>query len=171
MTTEHVPTHVGRRQLPGWLVLNAAAMGVSLAHALIDQHLGLSGPSSSSMSLLQATHIALTCLVVAWWALCLAAATGPGRGGLSGAVTLAAVWAFLATGAAAVAAAPPPSDAFPFQDLTHFGGIVLGASAAVTTWRELVRSRTPWSWTWAGIAVLLLAGLFAVQAVLSAPNL
>ncbi len=143
MTTENVPTRPRWGQLPGWLVLNVAAMSASAAHVLVDIHLGLFGASSSSMSLLQAMNIAFACLVLSWWVLCLAAASGAAPGALSGALILAAVWALLATGMAAVAAAPPPSDAFPFQDLTHLAGLVLGALAAVATWRELARNHTP----------------------------
>jgi hypothetical protein len=43
-----------RTPLPGWLLLNAAALSASLAHTFIDHHLGLYGASSSSMTLLQA---------------------------------------------------------------------------------------------------------------------
>jgi len=90
---------------------------------------------------------------------------------MSGAVILAGVWAFLANGLAAVVAAPPPADAFPFQDVTHLLNVVFGALAALTTWRELKRSQTTWNWAWAGVAILLLIGLFVVQGVLSRPNL
>lgn len=85
-------------RMPSWLVLNVGALSSSFAHTLVDHHLGLYGESSSSMSPLQATNVALTCLVVAWWIICLAATAGTGQPGLSGALSLALVWAFLANG-------------------------------------------------------------------------
>jgi hypothetical protein len=36
--------------VPAWLVLNAAAIAASLAHAFIDAHIGLFGPTSPIMS-------------------------------------------------------------------------------------------------------------------------
>ncbi len=158
-------------RLPGWLLLNVAALSSSLAHIFVDSHIGLFGETSSSMSLLQASNIVLTCLVVACWVLCLASTTGTGRPGLAGAVILAAIWSFLANGLAAVVAAPPPADAFPFQDVTHLSNVVFGAMATLTTWREVKRSGTAWSWAWSGVAILLMVGLFVVQVVLSVPNL
>jgi hypothetical protein len=115
----------------------------AVAHTFVDHHLGLCGQSSSSTSLLQAIDVALTCLVVGWWILCLAMTTETARPGLSGAVTLALVWALLANGLVAVVAAPPPADAFPFHDMTHLLGGVFGALAAYATWRETKHSRTP----------------------------
>jgi hypothetical protein len=50
---------------------------------------------------------------------------------------MAVGWAFLSNGAVAVAAAPPPSAAFPYQDITHFGSLVLGGLAAYATWRKM----------------------------------
>lgn len=38
------------------------------------------------------------------------------RPALSAAFALAVVWSFLANGVAALVAAPPPADAFPYQD-------------------------------------------------------
>jgi hypothetical protein len=135
-----------RVQLPGWLLLNVGALGLSLAHTFVHYHIGLYGESQLSISLLQATNVAVTSLVVAWWVVCLDARAGTVRAGLSGALTLAVVWAFLANGLAAVVAVPPPSGAFPLQDIAHLLSIVFGALAAITTWRELKRSEGAWSW-------------------------
>ena len=150
--------------------MNAAALVSGLTHTIIDFHLGLFGATSTSLSMLQAANVVLTCLVVAWWVICLGATPGTARPGLSGAVTLALVWVFLGNGMA-ILLAPPPADAFPFQDLAHVFSLVFGALAAYTTWRELRHSRTPWSWEWASITILLTIGLFVVQTVVSAPNL
>jgi hypothetical protein len=49
-----------------WLALvKRGALGFSLAHTFVDYHIGLYGESSSSISLLQATNVAVTSLVVA----------------------------------------------------------------------------------------------------------
>ena len=157
--------------VPGWLLFNVAALSSVLAHIFIDSHLGLYGDVSPSMSLLQATNVALTCLVIAWWILCLVATTGPARPGLSGAFILAVLGALLSNGLAAMVTAPPPADAFPYQDLTHLLSAAFGALAALTTWREIRRSKGQWSWAWSGVALLLLGGLFVAQGVLSQPNL
>ena len=163
--------HARSARVPGWFLLNVAALSSVLAHTFIDHHLGLYGEPSPAMSPLQATEVAVTCLLVAWWVICLSAASGTARPGLSGALGLALVWAFLANGLAAFIAAPPPADAFPYQDLTHLASAVFGALATVMTWWELRRSRTSWSWRWAGVATVGMAGLFAAQSVLSTPNL
>jgi hypothetical protein len=152
------------------MLLNAAALSAVLAHLLIDTHIGIFGRSSPSMAPLQAVNISLTCLVVGWWVLCLAPTTEGARPGLPGALVLAVGWTFLSNGLAAVLLVPPPSDAFPFQDIAHFLDILLGALAAVATWRELRRSGTRWNWLWSGIALLLLVALFVVQATLTSPS-
>jgi len=153
-----------------WLLLNVTALGSGLAHTLIDLHLGLFGESSSSMSLLQAINIVMTCLVVAWYALSLGVVTETARPGLSAAFVLSVGWVFLGNGLAIVLA-PPPADAFPYQDLAHVFSLVFGALAAIGTWREMKRTRTPWSRPWVGGTVLLLIALFVTQTAVSAPNL
>ncbi len=155
-------------QLPGWLLLNIAALGSALAHTFIDQHLGLYGESSSSMSLLQAINIFMTCLVVAWWTLSLSVTTGTARPGLSAALVLSVGWTFVGNGLAIVFA-PPPADAFPYQDLAHLISLVFGALAAIATRREMTRNQTAWSRPWVGMTLLLLITIFTTQAVASAP--
>lgn len=157
--------------VPTWLLLNVAALSAGLAHVFVDHHLGLYGKPSSSMSLLQATNIVMTCLVVAWWIVCLIPTPTTGRSGISGAFVLAIGWAFLANGVAALIAAPPPADAFPYQDLTHLLGIAFGVLAAITTWRELRGTHIAWSWMTSGIAIVLMMGLFAAQGFASASNI
>lgn len=157
--------------VPTWLLLNVAALSAGLAHVFVDHHLGLYGRPSTSMSFLQATNITMTCLVVAWWIVCLVPTPPSGGAGLCGAFVLAVGWGFLANGIGALIAAPPPADAFPYQDLTHLLSLAFGALAAIATWRELKRSRIAWSWVTSGISILLMMGLFAAQGFLSVANL
>jgi len=155
--------------MPLWLFLNLAAMIASLGHVLIDYHLGLLGDTSSTMSALQASGIALLCLVVAWWTLCLAMTTPTGRPALPGALVMAIVWAFLGNGVGGLVAAPPPSDAAPYQDVTHLAAAAFGAAAAVTTWRAWRATGPRQGRLAVAVSFLLLLGLFLVQAWLSAP--
>ncbi len=49
-----------------WLIFSAAAVAASLAHVLIDYHIGLYGRSSAVMQPLQAGNLLCTSLVYAW---------------------------------------------------------------------------------------------------------
>ena len=150
-------------QVPAWLGLNLAALTASLAHQFIDAHLGLSGVTSPIMSGLQAGNILLTCLVIACWSLSLATAQSGMRAGLSGAFTLAIGWALLGNGAVFVLA-PPPSPAFPYQDIAHFSSLIFGGLAAYTTSQELKKPGVAVSWRFIGMAVVLMLASFVVQA-------
>jgi hypothetical protein len=152
--------------VPAWLGLNVAALTASLAHTFVDYHIGLFGASSPTMSLAQAGNVLLTCLVIAWWGVSLATARSGTRPGLSGAYALAVGWALLANGIAAVVAVPPPSAAFPYQDITHFGSLIFGGLAAYTTRREIKQNGVAINWLLVGVAVVLMLAAFVLQAVL-----
>jgi len=156
-------------KVPAWLGLNVAALTASLAHVFVDTHLGLFGASSPIMSALQAGNILLICLVMACWSLSLATAQSGTRPGLSGAFTLAIGWALLGNGTAFVAA-PPPSPAFPYQDITHFSSLIFGGLAAYTTSRELKQPGVAISWRFIGMAVVLMLASFILQAMLAQSN-
>lgn len=150
--------------------LQVAALSASLVHTFIDSHIGLFGPTSTDMTLLQAANVVTTCLVIGWWAICLGASVTGTRSGLHGAFTLVIVWALLANGAAAAAVAPPPSAAFPYQDIAHFSSLILGAAAAWTTWLEIKRTRAATYWPCVGVAVVLMLAAFVLQGVLGIMN-
>lgn len=154
-------------KIPAWLGFNAAALTASLAHTFIDVHLGLFGANSLFMSPLQAGTVLLLCLVFVWWSLSLATADSGARAGLSGAFALAVGWALLANGAAVIIAAPPPSPAFPYQDIAHFSSFIFGGLAAYTTWRELRRQGVATNWWFIGVAVALMLATFVLQLALS----
>lgn len=154
-------------RIPAWLGFNVAALTAGLAHTFIDMHLGMLGATSLLMSPLQAGTILLIYLVVAWWGLSLATAAAGARPGLSGAFALAVGWALLANGAAVIIAAPPPSPAFPYQDIAHFSSLIFGGLAAYTTWRELRQPGVATNWWFIGVAVALMLATFVLQIVLS----
>ena len=149
-------------KIPAWLGFNVAALTASLAHTFIDMHLGLLGATSLRLSPVQAGTVLLICLVIAWWSLSLATATAGARPGLSGAFALAVGWALLANGAAVVIAAPPPSPAFPYQDIAHFSSLIFGGLAAYTTWRELRQPAVATNWWFIGVAVTLMLAAFVI---------
>jgi hypothetical protein len=126
-----------------WLWLNVTALGFALAHVFIDFHIGLFGETSHHMSPLQAGNILMLVLINAWWILCLSAAVNKKAeksnrmADLTGVFVIVLVWAFLFNGLVAVVAAPPPSAAFPYQDISHFGSLIFGGLAAWTTWSEM----------------------------------
>jgi hypothetical protein len=153
-------------RVPPWLGLNVAALTASLAHAFVDHHIGLFGPSSTTLSLPQAVNILLTCLVVAGWGTSLAAAAAGARSGLSAALALSVGWAALLNGAVAVGVAPPPSAGFPYQDIAHVASLVLGALAGRATWQECRRRQVAVSRRAVAAAVALMLAALVVQALL-----
>ena len=153
-------------EAPAWLLLNVAALAASLAHVFIDYQIGLFGASSPIMSPLQAANILCTCLVIAWWTLSLALASTTTQGSLFSAFTLSIGWALVANGAAAIAAVPPPSAAFPYQDIAHFSSLILGGLAGYTTWNKIRTSRLSFNWRCAAVAIVLMLIAFGMQATL-----
>lgn len=119
-------THRSPFQWVGWV---AAAMAASLWHAFIDQHVGLHGPVSDQMSLHQASAVLLGAVVVAWWALMVAEAVGRRLEAVRAVLVVVVYQAVLMDGLVAFVAAPPPSAAFPYQDLAHAAALGLGLVA------------------------------------------
>jgi hypothetical protein len=119
----------------GWIAWTAAALLASLAHELIDSHIGLYGQTSSQMSLLQAANVFLTSLIYGWWLYAVGVASTGNKSALVSALVIVVVWVLLANGVAAVAVSTPPSSAFPYQDIAHFSCIVLGVGASAAIWR------------------------------------
>lgn len=149
---------------PRWLGWAAAAFGATLGHTLVDYHLGLLGDRSDSLSVHEgAVVLALALLFAFWLALAAAAAGGDGYA-LRGLFWLTVLEAVLLNGALAVAAAPPPSEAFPFQDLFHFGALVFGVLAARRMWRAQRQVEPAGSLTWlvmVGVVILVVTGVTA----------
>jgi hypothetical protein len=128
-----------KTSLPIWLLMNAAALAFTLAHVLIDFQIGLFGETSLTMTPLQAANAFITSLVFASWSASMAMAASGSSKGYSATFALVIGWAILSNGLVAVFAAPPPSAAFPYQDITHFGSLIFGGLGAYAVWREMRR--------------------------------
>ena len=144
--------------LSNWRGLTAAALAASLAHVLIDFHIGLYGNSSNAMSVWEASAVGSTALAYGAWAWVLARAKDNDRTGLASVFAFAAIWSFLGNGLVAVFVAPPPSAAFPYQDLAHFSNIIFGGLASYSLWRAMRAAPEPVQWRFplASVAGILL---------------
>jgi len=79
---------------------------------------------------------------------------------------LALLWSFLANGLLGLAAAPPPSAAFPYQDAAHLGTLLLGGLALWALWPAVRADRAPGDWRAALIPLALLVLNYAVETIL-----
>lgn len=148
-------------------MLNAGAMVFSLAHYVMDWHIGLFGESSSSITALQASLMWLVTIIYAWWSLSLARAS---RGEKSHIVTLAIFavgWTFAGNGLPIFACPPPCAGVFPHQDITHVGSLIFGGLASYETLRvsKVLKGRIAWSYPL--LALVLVAFVFALEAFLA----
>lgn len=123
----------------GVIVLNGAAMTAVLLHVLVDFHIGLFGPSSEVMTAAQAGNAFRVAATAGGWLVALGAAARGSRTGTACALVFVATWVFLVNGVVAFLVVPPPSAAFPYQDVAHVGSIVLGGTASYALWRQLAR--------------------------------
>lgn len=138
----HAPSRIAvsspSKSSTGWLWWSALATMSTLAHTLIDQHIGLWGDSSDEMSALQAANTTAQGAVYGWWLLVIAFGVQGDRWALRSVLAMAFVNAFLFHGLIALFAAPPPTSAFPYQDLAHAASLTTGGTAAVLTRRKLL---------------------------------
>lgn len=125
----------------GVLVTNGAALAVVLLHVLIDFHIGLYGPSSEVMSPAQAANALRIALTAGGWLVALGVAMRGSRTGTACALAFVAVWGLVLNGIVAFLIVPPPSAAFPYQDIAHVGAIVFGGLATYALWGHLGRQR------------------------------
>ena len=153
-----------------WIAWTSAALVASLVHVLVDFHIGLYGEASSRMSSLQAANLFFTSLVYGLWIYAAAVAASGDKSALVSALVIAVLWAFLWNGVVGLAVSPPPSSAFPYQDIAHASSIVFGACAGVSIWRvsRSIDAEVSWAMPIAAGMVLLLA--FVVQSVLGLQN-
>ena len=153
-----------------WIAWTSAALVASLVHVLVDFHIGLYGEASSRMSSLQAANLFFTSLVYGLWIYAATVAATGDKSALVSALVIAVLWAFLWNGVVGLAVSPPPSSAFPYQDIAHASSIVFGACAGVSIWRvsRSIDAEVSWAMPIAAGVVLLLA--FVVQSVLGLQN-
>ena len=150
-----------------WFLASLAAFSFSLSHLFVDFQIGLFGESSISMSFLQAALIATIGVLFGWWAFAVGEARHGSRSGIVVAFTFAFGWAFVLNGLVAVLAAPPPSDGFPYQDITHIGSMIFGGLAAFGLW-EKIREVGGVEWragAWASVPIVVVAALEGVLAL------
>lgn len=153
-----------------WIAWTAAALIASLVHVLIDFHIGLYGEASSQMSSLQAANLFLTSLVYGWWIYVVAIASLGDKSALVSTLVVSALWAFLWNGVVGLAVSPPPSSAFPYQDIAHLSSIAFGAGAAATIWRASRSIEAVASPTMPILSGVILLSAFVVQSVLGLQN-
>ncbi len=154
----------------GWIAWTAAALLASLAHVLIDSHIGLFGETSSQMSLLHAANVLLTSLFYGWAIFAVGLSSMGDKSALVSTLVIVVMWVLLANGVAAVAVAPPPSSAFPYQDIAHFSCIVLGVGASAAIWRARRWMGGEVSWSMPVATGILLLLVFVVQSILGLQN-
>jgi hypothetical protein len=153
-----------------WIAWTSAALVASLVHVLVDFHIGLYGEASSRVSSLQAANLVFTSLVYGLWIYAAAVAASGSKSALVSALVIAVLWAFLWNGVVGLAVSPPPSSAFPYQDIAHASNILFGAGASASIWRvtRSIDADVSWAMPIAAGVVLLLA--LVVQSVLGLQN-
>jgi hypothetical protein len=119
-----------------WLSAHTLAIGFSLGHLILDWHLDLFGPATTSLSTVQALILVVGAAVYALWASSLALAGQGSRRGMIATLGLCAVGG-LGNGLSIVACFPPCSGASPFGDISHIGSLIFGMWAMVESWRAL----------------------------------
>lgn len=123
----------------GVLIVNGVALAVVLLHVLIDYHIGLYGASSEIMTPAQAANALRIAVTASGWMIALGVSMRGSRTGTACALAFVVVWGFTFNGLVAFLVVPPPSAAFPYQDIAHVGGIVFGGLAAYVLWRRMRR--------------------------------
>lgn len=148
------------REPAGILAVNGLAMTAVLVHVLIDFHIGLYGGSSDVMTLAQAANAVRIAVTAGGWMIALGVAMGGSRTGTACALAFVSIWGLLVNGIVAFLVVPPPSAAFPFQDVAHVGGIVFGGFASYLLWHRLRHQEGPIRRRYVGLALawLLLVG-------------
>jgi hypothetical protein len=153
-----------------WIAWTAGTLLASMVHVLIDLHIGLYGDTSSRMSSLQAANLFFTGLVYGWWVYMIGVASTGNKSALVSVLIVAVLWGLLGNGVAALAASPPPSSAFPYQDIAHVSCIAFGAGASAAIWRASRSIAAELSWAMPIASGVVLISAFVVQSVLFLQN-
>ena len=137
MTAASAARRAGRR----WLAAHALAMGVSLAHLMLDWGIGvIDGPLGAAVTPAQVLTLVVGSVLYALWACALVLAGQGSRPAMAATLPLCAAGA-LGNGLSIVACPPPCGGAAPAGDLTHAGSLAAGAWALFESWRALARAR------------------------------
>ncbi len=151
--------------LPDWALWTLVAYAATVFHILIDIHLGLFGEISDQMSVVKGLWGLTQSVLLAWWMLVTIKAANGNAPALKCSLILTGLLALLFNGLVALAAAPPVSDAAPWQDLAHITSTVAGFMALRTGARQL--GERPWPK--GGRLVVISIGLVVVNAAFAAP--
>lgn len=143
--------------LERWLPWTAAAFAATISHLLIDQHIGLYGASSEEMSAMQAMNILRHAVLAGFW-LAAAGAASRNADARRALMWLVVVDAAVLNGIVAFAVAPPPSAAFPYQDIAHGAALIFGLIASLALARSLVEVPSPTGRAWRTGIVAVIAG-------------
>lgn len=122
-----------------WLGLSGAALTATVLHMIVDAHIGIGGGPSVVMSSVEATSAVLHALILGGWMVAVAFAARGNRTGTASALVFTVLWAVFVNGIVAFLVAPPPSAAFPYQDIAHAGSLLFGGLAAYSLWQEFKR--------------------------------
>lgn len=154
---------------PVWMMWAAAAFAASIWHTFIDAQIGLLGPTSETMTFAQGAALALDAALVGWWLYAgIGAALGsaPMLGALSLLLFLEPI---LFDGAVAFIVAPPPSAAFPYQDIAHSLSLIFGVGAVLTLRRSIGWGK--WGWpSWIVVGLKVVGGVAGALVFFSLPG-
>lgn len=121
------------------IALNAIAMTVLIFHVLIDFYIGLYGPVSTDMELIQAGNAFRQAVTIGLMLVALPMAMRGSRTATACALAVVALSVLVFDGIVAIIVAPPPSAGFPYQDIAHFSAVGFGALATYSLWDQLRR--------------------------------
>lgn len=152
---------------PTWVVWTTVAFVATGFHVLIDAHLGLFGELSSDMSVIKGLWALSQSALFGWWMLMTVLAAAGNGAALRSSLVLTGLLALTLNGVVAIAAAPPVSDAAPWQDLAHLGAIVGGVLALRSGITELRDRGSPRGARLLAASVVLLLTNMAFSAPLN----
>ena len=150
-----------------WAALSAAALAVSLLHALVDWHIGLFGATSEVLSTPQAALAWLTAALYGWWAWSLAKAAAGSRSYLASVLVLTVGWALAGNGLVVFACLPPCPGGFPHQDIAHISSLAAGAVGGVAVWLSLRDQPGSVDWPPPTVAMGLVILGFLIQGLIT----
>lgn len=105
---------------------------------IIDYQIGLYGDTSNDVGFFEGLLAAMHGVLYAWWVVAVAIAYSGSRAAHISAMAVTIGWAtVLANGAVGLAAAPPLSAGFPFQDMAHLGNLIFGGWSVYLSIRML----------------------------------
>jgi hypothetical protein len=133
----------------------ALAFTASIWHAFIDAQIGLLGPTSETMTLAQGAALISDALLIGWWVYVALEGFAGKQPALGALALLLLVEPVLFDGLVAFIVAPPPSAAFPYQDIAHFLSLISGIVALAALRRTMGWGRWGWpSWIVLGLKIV-----------------